>query len=88
VQVRGFRKLPVMPGEEALLAMDLGAAGWAARYLDQVVAGLPHGSEWACDDYIARPVDADMGVDGYEGRRPGPVRELPVGLARRSGRLV
>lgn len=36
--VGGFRELLFIGGEETLLCYDLAAAGWALRYLDQVVA--------------------------------------------------
>jgi GT2 family glycosyltransferase len=38
LEVGGFSELLGIGGEEALLAMDLAAAGWDAAYLDQVVA--------------------------------------------------
>ncbi len=38
LSVGGFSRLLLLGGEEELLAMDLAAAGWAAAYLDQVVA--------------------------------------------------
>jgi GT2 family glycosyltransferase len=36
--VGGFSELLMVGGEETLLALDLAAAGWAAAYLDEVVA--------------------------------------------------